>query len=306
MAVINAGGADRTACFRNEFFFLSSMYPTAIQAGEFSFSSSEQAFQMRKTILPEERELIYGTKDPGESRSRGRKCPIRPDWEKLKKDHMHRVTFHKFFQDPELKERLLATGNLVLEEGNTWGDLTWGVDLRTRKGENLLGKTLMSIRSELSKENPAVPSLIPSFVRLYPFISLRTPERTIWDRRAAERIASTLRRTSSGGSFPDISAGGCQGGEILLFGTPDILTAKEFQDDAGRNSSIRYEELLLRFSSLFLRPFEKEVRETSGSDIEESIGGVILEKGFFTDRILTVDLAPERGRERKGGDIFSL
>jgi len=36
-----------------------------------------------------------------------------------------------------------------LEEGNWWFDLFWGVDIKTREGENNLGKIIMKVRNEL-------------------------------------------------------------------------------------------------------------------------------------------------------------
>ena len=54
------------------------------------------------------------------------------------------------FNIPEFKEKLLATGEMHLEEGNNWNDTFWGVDLKTGKGENHLGKLLMKIRKELN------------------------------------------------------------------------------------------------------------------------------------------------------------
>ena len=53
----------------------------------------------------------------------------------------------KFTQNPGLLDKLLATGDAELVEGNTWGDQVWGVC--DGVGENHLGKTLMRIRSEL-------------------------------------------------------------------------------------------------------------------------------------------------------------
>lgn len=50
------------------------------------------------------------------------------------------------FQWPNLQEKLLATGDAYLEEGNTWGDRIWGtVD---GQGENRLGQILMQVREE--------------------------------------------------------------------------------------------------------------------------------------------------------------
>jgi hypothetical protein len=51
------------------------------------------------------------------------------------------------FQDPELKTKLLATGDAELIEGNWWGDVYWGVC--NGEGRNELGKILMQVRDEL-------------------------------------------------------------------------------------------------------------------------------------------------------------
>lgn len=54
----------------------------------------------------------------------------------------------KFNQEP-FKTLLLNTGDCHIEEGNWWGDHFWGVDIKTRQGENNLGKLIMQVRSEL-------------------------------------------------------------------------------------------------------------------------------------------------------------
>lgn len=40
---------------------------------------------------------------------------------------------------------------MPLVEGNSFGDTFWGVDARTGKGENHLGKILMKVREEQCK-----------------------------------------------------------------------------------------------------------------------------------------------------------
>jgi predicted NAD-dependent protein-ADP-ribosyltransferase YbiA (DUF1768 family) len=54
---------------------------------------------------------------------------------------------YKFTHHDDLRAKLLATGDSVLEEGNTWGDRIWGV--YQGQGDNRLGKILMKIRAEL-------------------------------------------------------------------------------------------------------------------------------------------------------------
>lgn len=54
------------------------------------------------------------------------------------------------FTDPDLRQKLLDTGNARLIEGNTWGDMTWG--MVNGKGQNLLGKILEKVRLEIEEE----------------------------------------------------------------------------------------------------------------------------------------------------------
>ena len=62
---------------------------------------------------------------------------------------MYRICLAKFTQNPDLAKRLLDTGDEILEEGNTWHDTYWGVDLKTGEGKNMLGSILMRVRNEL-------------------------------------------------------------------------------------------------------------------------------------------------------------
>lgn len=84
------------------------------------------------------------------SKRLGRQVQLRPDWEDVKAEIMEEIVRAKFLQNPDIAEKLLATGDIPIIEGNTWGDTCWGVDTRTGKGNNLLGKILMKIRNELN------------------------------------------------------------------------------------------------------------------------------------------------------------
>lgn len=55
----------------------------------------------------------------------GRAAPLNPEWERMKITVMLTALRAKFAQ-PELAERLRATGTEVLVEGNTWHDQFWG------------------------------------------------------------------------------------------------------------------------------------------------------------------------------------
>jgi hypothetical protein len=51
------------------------------------------------------------------------------------------------FQVPELREKLLKTGDKYLEETNYWNDRYWGK--YKDKGLNMLGHLIMAVRGEL-------------------------------------------------------------------------------------------------------------------------------------------------------------
>ena len=105
-----------------------------------------------KTLDQEERKKIAAAATPGQSKRLGRHVELRPDWEAIKLDVMKEGLALKF-ADPKLREKLLATGDEILVEGNWWHDNTWGschCPLCDKiPGKNLLGKALMELRSDL-------------------------------------------------------------------------------------------------------------------------------------------------------------
>lgn len=169
--IVEFEGKERTEGFKGAYAFLSSMFETPLTVGGHTFPTVEHAFQFRKSILPDERESILSAVSPYDVKRLGRQCFCRPDWEKIKISHMYRMTFHKFLQNESLRRRLLATENLILEEGNTWKDLYWGVDKDTRKGENRLGHILMKVRCELRKKKPDIPEPVIMTTRYFPVLS---------------------------------------------------------------------------------------------------------------------------------------
>lgn len=75
---------------------------------------------------------------------------LRPDWGEVKISIMEDLIKIKF-EDKDLKEKLLQTGDSEIQEGNTWGDTHWGVDLESGEGKNLLGQMIMSTRTKCKK-----------------------------------------------------------------------------------------------------------------------------------------------------------
>ena len=133
--------------FRGRNRFLSNFYPL-VETTLHGHPTVENFFQAMKNgskLHYEELKRVT----PTVAKQRGRKCKLRPDWESIKLDVMLYALRRKFIE-PELRKKLLATGNQKLMEGNHWHDTYWGIDLKTGKGENHLGKLIMQVRSEIT------------------------------------------------------------------------------------------------------------------------------------------------------------
>ncbi len=134
--------------FKNEYFFLSNMYPCKILYKGLVYKSAESAFQAQKVLEPEMQEQFTELSGP-EARKFGKyHVTLRSDWPQVKEEIMLDIVRTKFEQHPALMEKLLDTKQELLYEGNTWKDKYWGVDLRTLEGENKLGNILMQVRQE--------------------------------------------------------------------------------------------------------------------------------------------------------------
>jgi predicted NAD-dependent protein-ADP-ribosyltransferase YbiA (DUF1768 family) len=70
----------------------------------------------------------------------------------VKEAAMFDACMSKFLRHPDLKQRLLETGDAVLIEGNNHGDREWGMVRDSATGDlvgnDKLGKILMQIRDE--------------------------------------------------------------------------------------------------------------------------------------------------------------
>ena len=135
--------------FRGEYAFLSNFYPCPVRLGWNTFQNAEAAFQSCKSNdLTDTTQFVNMT---GQQAKRvGRKVELRPDWEYIKDNVMECVVSCKFNQNKDLRDKLLATGNRELIEGNTWNDTYWGVC--NGKGQNKLGKILMKVRDDYRRK----------------------------------------------------------------------------------------------------------------------------------------------------------
>ena len=133
--------------------------------------TTEHGYQAAKCEDPEERIAILKAPTPGKAKRLGMKVKLREDWNDVRDMVMYTMLRRKF-NNRELRDQLLDTGEELLVEGNDWGDEYWGaVKAATENmpltlpwwppgakptehdylwcGENNLGILLMQVRKEL-------------------------------------------------------------------------------------------------------------------------------------------------------------
>lgn len=135
--------------FSGKYSFLSNFapIPNGIEYNGFNFPSVENAYHAAK-IDPSHDELnmffsSLTACSAAHSKKIGKQLPLRENWNNIRVSIMTNLCLQKFSQ-PEFKRLLLSTDNEELVEGNWWNDQFFGVC--KGKGENMLGKILMSIR----------------------------------------------------------------------------------------------------------------------------------------------------------------
>lgn len=138
--------------FRGKYYFLSNFYNSPVTYEGITYQNNEAAFQAMKVTTDEIRKQ-FADLPPNLAKRKGRNVQLRNDWEAVKEQYMYEIVLAKFKQNRDLKKRLLATGTSELIEGNTWGDVIWG--MCKGQGENKLGKILMRIRNELKSDREA-------------------------------------------------------------------------------------------------------------------------------------------------------
>ncbi|CAH9014809.1 putative swarming motility protein [Vibrio phage 501E54-1] len=141
--------------FRDEYRFLSNFwyletpmkYPDG-RGGYHYFETNEHFYVAMKTIDQDIRKQVEEHPLKGLKKF-GNTFPLREDWDEIKLDVMEYGLRYKFSEaNPILRQQLINTGDQEIQEGNNWGDIYWGICLKTWMGENNLGKLLMKIREE--------------------------------------------------------------------------------------------------------------------------------------------------------------
>ncbi len=144
---------DPITSFSGEYRWLSNFAPKEILWQNIKYPTVEHAYQAAK--LHEScvtgRLMIANADTPGQAKRMGQKLILESWWTtEYRLKTMEELLRQKFGYGPnEYFDKLVATGDRWIEEGNTWGDEFWGTC--NGKGFNHLGKLLMKIRKDMQK-----------------------------------------------------------------------------------------------------------------------------------------------------------
>lgn len=125
--------------------FCSNFFRTLFEWNGYWWTSSEAAYQACKDGKDDWES--WSKLSPSQSKYKGQRVVLRPDWEGVKIGFMEDILRAKF-ADPELSQLLKGTGDIELVEWNWWHDTFWGKYISTGEGQNNLGKLLMKIRND--------------------------------------------------------------------------------------------------------------------------------------------------------------
>lgn len=146
--------------------WLSNFKKCEIVSEDNTFANTEQMFMYHKALFFEDFEIaekILQTPVPYEAKALGRQVSgyNDDDWSKVRYEIMLQANLCKYRQNPDLKTKLLTTGDKILVEVNP-RDAIWGIamdennpdiyDETKWRGLNLLGKVLMDVRKIISEE----------------------------------------------------------------------------------------------------------------------------------------------------------
>jgi ribA/ribD-fused uncharacterized protein len=136
--------------------FLSNLYVCPVTLEGRTFRSAEDAYQFGKPKDPAVAEWLMAAPAPrfcAQAAHALLRYDIRPDWQEVRVERMRAVIKAKFTHNPELRQKLLETGDARLVEASPT-DTFWGIGKR-ETGKNMLGLLLMELREQLRGEGAA-------------------------------------------------------------------------------------------------------------------------------------------------------
>ena len=142
--------------FKFSFSWLSNFWFCDVMFEGVKYPTVEHAYQAAKFSDTSAKELIRRAETAGKAKKlggvNGLPNSFREDWEQVKVSIMKDLLREKF-KNPHMRDKLIATKDSILEEGNHWHDRFWGIcPPGSNQGQNILGKLLMEVREEIKEE----------------------------------------------------------------------------------------------------------------------------------------------------------
>ncbi len=131
--------------FLSNFWYVDILYKGVV------YPTVEHAYMSAKSDDPKWKEFCANRNiTPSNVKKESKNIQLVAGWDKLKLEVMEDCLRYKYKEEP-LRSKLINLGNQNIQEGNTWGDRFWGVDLKVNPniGENHLGRLIMKIREQL-------------------------------------------------------------------------------------------------------------------------------------------------------------
>ena len=138
---------DVISSFKGEYDFLNNRYGCFFVWQGIRYNNVESAFHVSKYTDEAERKVL-SIMSAEKVVKKSMECTPSIEWEESKLIIMESILLAKFEQNPSLKKRLIETDGRILINGNNKHETYWGVDLYSWRGENHLGKILMTIRDK--------------------------------------------------------------------------------------------------------------------------------------------------------------
>ena len=143
--------------FFRGYLFLSNFWEVEVTIDDIMYQTAENAYQAAKFV--EEKRKSFARATPSEAKLQGQSLDDRlyqkDAWDKIKVAVMKQILVEKF-KNPELKSKLIETGDKEIIEANWWGDTFWGVYVDAQgneTGDNHLGKCITEVRTEFKNNS---------------------------------------------------------------------------------------------------------------------------------------------------------
>lgn len=138
-----------------EFYFLSNFSIHGFVVNGLRYKTNEHFYQSKKAINYGDERAILAAPSPwkarelGKAKAQGGLIEWTEDqvvfWNSMRITIMMQGLIEKFIQNPDILDKLIATGSEELIEFAPWDDY-WG-NGRDGKGKNMLGQCLMAVRN---------------------------------------------------------------------------------------------------------------------------------------------------------------